>query len=86
MKTKVTLSWDSKFVKEAKAFAKAENKSLSAVMKDSLADQIERKRNFKKRLEAHKRLAGSINLPEEDVNKTLDELRYEALKEKYDLP
>lgn len=86
MKTKVTLSFDKQFVEEAKAFARTERKSLSALMEESLTDQMVRKQNKRKKLTAHKRLSGAIKRPGLDANTSLDELRYDALKAKYDLP
>ena len=86
MKTKVTLSMDKEFVEEAKKFAKKNNHSLSQEVSISLSDRMKRSDLAKqKKMEAIRRLAGSINLPDELANKSWDELRYDALKEKYDL-
>ena len=86
MKTKVTLSLDEDFVKEAKRFAKSRNLSLSAQVKESVMKDLQEQSQVEKKLKALSKLAGSIKIPPEDAHKSLDELRYEALKEKYDLP
>ncbi len=85
MKTKVTLSLDKDFVKEAKKFAAARHTSLSALVTDSvnhLKNELNEQEEKKKAL---KTLSGSINLPKEIAEKGWDELRWEALKDKHAL-
>lgn len=86
MKTKVTLSMDKEFVEEAKKFAKSKNKSLSAQIEDSLTNDMEEEKSIKKKIAALKSLSGSIQLLPEDANKSFEQLKYEAYKEKFDLP
>ncbi|MCP4457166.1 MAG: hypothetical protein GY816_03925 [Cytophagales bacterium] len=86
MKTKVTLSLDEDFVKEAKRFAKSKNRSLSAQVRESVMKDVVEQSLVEEKLKVITKLAGSIKLPPEDANKTLDELRYEAMKDKYELP
>jgi len=84
MKTKVTLSMDKDFVEEAKKLAKAESKSLSSLVMYSVNLLKEQRKKDKRRNLALKRLKGIIKLPDEVAKKEWDDLRWDALKAKYD--
>lgn len=80
---------DKDFVKEAKKFAKANNRSLSQEVTEAMKEKMEEKQEVRKKLEIVKQLAGSLKLPKEDVKKPFKQLRNEAyeykLKKKFGL-
>ena len=86
MNTKLTLSLDEGFVKDAKRFAKREQKSLSMIVSESATERMENKRRMEEKLHAFKRSVGVFSIAKEQANKALDEWRYGAFKDKYDLP
>lgn len=85
MKTKLTLSLEEDILRRAKKFANNQKKSLSALVSEMLNERIEQSENQKAKTAAHNRLAGSITLSEEWDEDALDDLRYQALKEKHGL-
>jgi phosphoglycerol transferase MdoB-like AlkP superfamily enzyme len=85
MKTKVTLSLDEDFVKEAKAYAKSKNRTLSAQVMMSVKSELSQEQSMHKKIAAIKRLAGSAKLSQEDTYKSYKQLKHEAYKEKFDL-
>ncbi len=85
MKTKLTLSLEENILRRAKKFAKNQKKSLSALVSEMLRERMDHDANKKTIIDAHDRLAGSITLPTEWDKKTLDDIRYQALKEKHGL-
>ena len=85
MKTKVTLSMDKEFVEEAKKLAKLESKSLSAFMMDSVNLIRQQREKDELRSRALERLKGSVIIPDSEANKEWDDLRWDALKARYNL-
>jgi len=85
MKTKVTLSLEEGFVKEAKRRAKTNNKTLSGYITDSVIELEEQKSERNRRTQALKELAGSIRLPEEVANMSIKEIRDIQVKDKHGL-
>lgn len=84
MKTKVTLSLDADFVKEAKRFAQSEKRSLSAQVMESVRKDLEEKAKVKKQKLALIRLEGRFKLLKETEGMSLDELKSLALRGKYE--
>jgi len=78
MKTKLTLSIDKSVLTKAKKAAKKENKSLSELVEGYLKKKYITPKSATPITDS---LTGILA----DNGKSYDEMRYEALKEKYDL-
>ena len=82
MNTKLTLSIEKEVIEAAKEYAKSQGRSLSNVIEEYLKSITKRKSKMKE----HKfnslieELSGSVKLP---TNKTYDDIKTEALVEKY---
>ena len=81
MTTKLTISLDSKVIERAKKYALAKEESLSKVISDLLEKTIDEQQQ--KRVTRVKELSGKFKLSNPSLS--LDDLRSEALKKKYDL-
>jgi macrodomain Ter protein organizer (MatP/YcbG family) len=81
MTTKLTISLDSKVIERAKKYAQAKEESLSKVISDLLEETINQEQQ--KRVAKMKELSGKFKLSNPSLS--LDDLRSEALKKKYDL-
>lgn len=80
MTTKLTLSLNEDIIAKAKVFAKDHNTSVSKMVEDFLRTiTVEKKKSYPEN--PVDKLAGIINDPGIDY----DQMRYEALKEKYGL-
>lgn len=82
MTTKLTLSLDKEVIESAKEYAKSQGRSLSNVIEEYLKSVTKRKIKKKeyKFNPLIEKLSGSVKLP---PNKTYDEIKTEALIEKY---
>jgi len=85
MKTKVTLSLEKDFVEKAKRIAKSQSKSLSKLLADSLIQIENDKMQFEKRNKALDGLKGSVQVSNKFLESDLDELRWNALRDKHEL-
>ncbi len=83
MNTKLTLSIEKEVIDAAKEYAKSQGRSLSNVIEEYLKSVTKRKLKKKKEHTFNsviEELSGSVKLP---PNKTYDDLKTEALIEKY---
>lgn len=80
MSTKLTLSLDGQIIDEAKKFARSKEKSLSRLIQDLLAQTMEEEKKI--RLQKLNTLSGTFTI--ENPESSLDKLRQDVLKDKYD--